>query len=320
MTQVANDATAKWQVVRLTRLFVDDDGRFITTDIADRAIRCIADAHGSEPYDAGMIRWSAHLSMLFTELPPLERPAAAAAAGFALVESWWPPAEDLDAWVDAIHAAGVGVSCLNADGGDIAAGERGFCNLAERERDTFAAVSGALSLAERVDCPAVNVLPGLLVDDRTREAQLDHALAIYRECGRLAAASGRTIVIEPINAIDVPAYLLPTPTKVADFLGQVDHPNVGMLFDAYHCARGGGDPVAEATKFSATIGHVQYADSPGRGAPGTGQIDLAAFVSALADAGYHGAIGLEYNPAGPTEPTLGFTRREPGSPAGHQMR
>ena len=69
-----------------------------------------------------MIRWSAHLSMLFTEHAPLERPAAARAAGFELVESWWPPADDVDAWVDAVHAAGVGVSCLNADGGDIAAG------------------------------------------------------------------------------------------------------------------------------------------------------------------------------------------------------
>lgn len=253
-----------------------------------------------------MIRWSAHLSMLFTEHPPLDRPAAAAAAGFALVESWWPPAEDLDAWVEAVRAAGVGVSCLNADGGDIAAGERGFCNLADRDDDTLTAVRAALALAARVDCPNINVLPGLFVDNRTAESQLAHAVEVYRECGGLADASGRTIVIEPINALDVPRYLLSTPAVVAAFLTRVSHPAVLMLFDAYHCARGGGDPIRDVGTFRAAIGHVQYADSPGRGAPGTGEVAIDAFVAALSATGYDGAIGLEYDPGGPTEPTLGF--------------
>jgi hydroxypyruvate isomerase len=253
-----------------------------------------------------MIRWSAHLSMLFTEHPPLERPAVAVAAGFELVESWWPPATDLDAWVEAVRAAGVGVSCLNADGGDIAAGERGFCNLAERDDDTLTAVRAALALAERVDCPNINVLPGLFVDDRTSESQLDHAVEVYRKCGGLADASGRTIVIEPINALDVPGYLLSTPAAVAAFLTRVDHPAVRMLFDAYHCARAGGDPIRDVGTFRDAIGHVQYADSPGRGAPGTGEVAIDAFVAALSASGYDGAIGLEYDPGGPTEPTLGF--------------
>ena len=71
-----------------------------------------------------MIRFSGHVSMLFTDLPALDRPAAAKAAGFSVIESWWPVADDADAWVGAVEAAGVGVSCLNADGGDIAAGKR----------------------------------------------------------------------------------------------------------------------------------------------------------------------------------------------------
>ncbi len=256
-----------------------------------------------------MIRWSAHLSMLFTEQPPLARPAAAAAVGFSLVESWWPPADDLDAWVDAVRTAGVGVSCLNADGGDIAAGERGFCNLPERDAQTLTAVQAALDLAERVDCQCVNVLPGLLTADRSDAKQIAHAVGVYQACGDLAAASGRTIVIEPINAIDVPRYLLPTPRQVATFLACVDHSNVRMLFDAYHCARGGGDPVADVEVFRDMIGHVQYADCPGRGAPGTGAIPIDAFVDALERTRYDGAVGLEYNPDGATEPTLGFVTR-----------
>ena len=244
--------------------------------------------------------------MLFTEHTPLARPEVAAAAGFALVESWWPPAEDLDAWVDAVQTAGVGVSCLNAYGGDIVSGERGFCNVPERDDATFAAVHAALALAERVDCPNVNLLPGLFVDDRPAHEQVDHAVDVYRECGRLAAVSGRVIVIEPINAIDVPCYLLPTPVAVAAFLTRVDHPNVRMLFDAYHCARGGGDPAGDVVTFGRLFGHVQYADCPGRGAPGTGDVDIATFVAALTSGGYGGAVGLEYSPGGPTEPTLGF--------------
>lgn len=255
-----------------------------------------------------MIRWSAHVSMLFTEHAPLERPGAAAAAGFELVESWWPPDRDLDAWVDAVRAAGVEASCLNAGCGDIAAGERGFCNLPQRDEDTFAAVRAALALAERVRCPNVNVLPGLFVQDRAPETQIEHAVEVYMECGDLAAASGRQIVVEPINALDVPGYLLPTPAAVDRFLARVSHPSVRMLFDAYHCARGGGNPIRDVGTFRDAIGHVQYADNPGRGAPGTGEVAIDAFVAALSATGYDGAVGLEYDPGGPTGRTLGFIR------------
>lgn len=226
-----------------------------------------------------------------------------------MVESWWPPADDLDAWVAAVDAAGVAVSCLNADGGDIAAGERGFCNLAERDGDTFAAVDAALALAARVGAPNVNVLPGLVTDGRPPAVQVDHAAEVYRELGRRAAGVGVTIVVEPINAIDIPAYLTPSPGDVADLLARVDHPNVRMLFDAYHCAKGGGDPVADCVTYAGAIGHVQYADCPGRGAPGTGGIPFADFLDALAGTGYRGAVGMEYAPGGPTSSTLGYLAR-----------
>jgi hydroxypyruvate isomerase len=253
-----------------------------------------------------VIVFSAHLSMLFTERAALDRPGAARAAGFTLVESWWPPADDLDAWADAVIGARVGVSCLNAEGGDIAAGERGFCNLPERDSDTFAAVDATLALADRVGCPNVNALPGLVVSDRSVGAQIEHAVEVYRELGQRAASRDRTIVVEPINAVDVPAYLLPTPREVAVFLEHVDHPNVRMLFDAYHCARAGGDPVRDVATYAALIGHVQYADCPGRGAPGTGAVPFEPFIDALVSTGYTGAIGMEYAPGGDTLASLGW--------------
>ncbi len=253
-----------------------------------------------------MIRFSAHVSMLFTEWAPLERPSAARANGFTLVESWWPPADDREAWAVAVAEAEVEVSCLNADGGDIAAGERGFCNLAERDTDTLAAVDSALDLAVKTGCPNVNVLPGLRVDDRPASVQIDHAVEVYRECGRRAAAAGRTIVVEPINAVDVPAYLLPTPHEMSEFLSRIDHPSVRMLFDAYHCTKGGGDPIAQVGDFIDAIGHVQYADFPGRGAPGTGAVPFDRFLDVLGTAGYTGAVGMEYAPGGPTVESLAW--------------
>jgi len=251
-----------------------------------------------------MIPLSAHLSMLFTEHAEVDRPAAAAGAGFTHVESWWPPAPDLDAWVDAIRSTGLRVSCLNADGGDIAAGDRGFCNLPERDDDTHAAVSAALALAARVGADRINVLPGLRAPDRGMDDQLSHAASVYRRLGELAAEQGAVIVVEPINAIDVPRYLTPTPDDVATLLARVDHPNVRMLLDAYHVAKGGGDPVADVRRHADLIGHVQYADHPGRGAPGTGDVALEPFLAALEEVGYTGAVGLEFDPNGPTLPAV----------------
>jgi hydroxypyruvate isomerase len=258
-----------------------------------------------------VIRWSAHLSLLFTELPALERPAAARAAGFGCVESWWPPAGEPAAWAEAVRAEGLAVAALNADGGDIAAGERGFCTVAERDGETFAAVRAALRLAAEVGAPAINVLAGRLAPDRPAAVQRAHAVEVLRECGRLAAAEGRIVVVEPINEHDVPGYLLPTPAAAAALLEQVAHDAVRMLYDAYHAARAGGDPPREIARYADLIGHVQYADCPGRGAPGTGEVDLWALVEALAATGYAGAIGLEFAPSGCTRESLGVLRHAP---------
>ncbi|MEW6583881.1 MAG: TIM barrel protein, partial [Actinomycetota bacterium] len=223
-----------------------------------------------------------------------------AGAGFTCVESWWPPGGDPQAWAGAVRAAGVDVAAVNADGGDIAAGERGFCTMPQHDGRTFAAVGEAVALAAQVGAPAVNVLAGLVSPDRPARDQWDHAVEVLRECGRIAAAQGRMVVVEPINAVDVPGYLVPTPDAAARLLAEVGHDAVRLLYDAYHAGMGGVDPVADVGWYADLIGHVQYADCPGRGAPGTGGVDLAAFVEALDRAGYAGPVGLELSPAGDT--------------------
>jgi hydroxypyruvate isomerase len=249
------------------------------------------------------VLWSAHLSLLFGELPYLERPQAAADAGFTAVETWWPGVE-AEAWAEAVAQLGLTVTALNADGGDIAAGERGFLNVPARREFVLDACRSAVALAARCGAPRVNVLAGREIDGEPREAELAHAAATLADCADIAGEAGIEIVVEPINALDVPDYLVPTAADAVALIQASGRPNVSLLFDAYHHARAGGDPVVDVAALVPLIGHVQYADCPGRGAPGTGEVDLAAFARALADAGYDGAIGLEFDPRGATREAL----------------
>ena len=231
-----------------------------------------------------MIRFSAHLSMLFADLPPVERPEAAHDEGFDLVESWWP--ED-ERFFTAVRRFGFELACLNAYGGDLSAGDRGFLNDPARREEAVAAVRAALAQKPHV----VNVLVGRELPDTPRAQQLDHVVDVLRELAEL----GGTLVVEPLNEHDVPGALLPTAADAVRLLERVGAENVRLLYDAYHAARAGADPLVEAPALADVIGHVQYADCPGRGAPGTGTIDLDALVERLDAAGYEGAVGLEYH-------------------------
>lgn len=252
-----------------------------------------------------MIAWSAHLSTLFGELDPLERPAAAAAAGLTAVETWWPPPAPAGEWAAAVRDAGVVAVLVNADGGDLAAGERGFCNHPERVDEVVAAVEAAVRLGLDAGGPGrVNLLVGRDDGVRSRPDQLAVAAAAVHRAGDAAVALGGSIVIEHLNSRDVDRPLVATPVDALTFVEAVAHPAVGILFDAYHAARMDLDPRAEFTRVVHRVRHVQYADSPGRGAPGTGTIDLAEFVADLAMEGYRGHVGLEFVPAGSTAEAL----------------
>ncbi len=247
-----------------------------------------------------MRRFTAHLGTLFGELDPLARPAAARDAGFDAVEAWWPPAPDPDAWIAAVRDAGVRAELVNADGGDLAAGERGYCNVPGREDDVLRAVCDAARVVRACDGELVNLLVGRIDPGRDAQSQHDLAVAVVRAAGDEAALLGARIVIEHLNPVDVERPLLPTPAAAAAFVTAVGHPCVHLLFDAYHAARAGLDPLAEVGPVAPLIGHVQYADAPGRGAPGTGTIDLWALLERLDAVGYRGRVGLEFVPQGPT--------------------
>jgi len=245
---------------------------------------------------------SAHLGTLFQERDALDRPAAARDAGFAAVEAWWPPAPAPGDWPGAVHAAGLRAVMVNADGGDLAAGERGFCNIPWRAGEAVDAAVAAAGVVVAVGGDRVNLLVGRFTPDRPEDEQLATAAETVRAAADAVAAHGVTLVVEHLNAVEVDRPLLPTPAAAAAFVERVGHPGVRVLLDAYHAAMAGLDPLEEATRVAPLIGHVQFADHPGRGAPGTGDLDLWALVDRLDALGYDGAVGLEFLPGGPTPP------------------
>jgi hydroxypyruvate isomerase len=240
--------------------------------------------------------FAANVSLLFTEVPLLERFAVAAAAGFDTVELHWPRGEDPDAVAAAVQEAGVAVCLMNFDGGDPAAGERGLMALAERRDEWRAHVPVALALAARIGCPRLHALVGVERPGR-RDAQLAHATEELRFAADAAAGQGALVLVEALNPTDNGPVLLPRNEDVAAFIDGAGRPNLRLQFDAYHAAMLGRDPVAELRRHAARVGHVQVADCPGRGERGTGTMDIDGFLTALDELGYDGHVGLEYRPS-----------------------
>jgi hydroxypyruvate isomerase len=260
---------------------------------------------GARPSAGLTDRFSAHLSMLFRELPYLERPAAARDAGFSAVETWWP-AELAQPLAEEVQRLNLTVALVNCFGGDIEAGERGFLNLPERRERTLREFQEAVELAQSVRAPRINMLAGLLTPDLTARRQLAEAASILRECAARVAHADITVVVEQINSVDVSSYLVPTAHEVVRLIDATGSSSVRMLYDVYHGARSGADPLKEVVEYMEVIDHIHYADCPGRVAPGTGKVDLSELLGVLDHAGYTGAVGLEYDPRGPTAPTLAF--------------
>lgn len=251
-------------------------------------------------------RYTVNLSILFTELDLLERPAAAKAAGFDAVEFWWPFPEpvpsdhQVDRFARAIEQAGVSLTGLNFFAGDMPGGERGVLSHPARSGEFADNVEVAVGIAERLGCGAFNALYGNRLDEAKPAEQDEVATENLLRAARAAERIGATVLIEPVSG--TPAYPLKT---AADALAVIDRVhragpvgNLRLLLDLYHLVVNGDDATAVIERSGDSIGHVQIADAPGRNEPGTGEIDFAHYFRALSRTGYRGHIGLEYKPSG----------------------
>jgi hydroxypyruvate isomerase len=249
--------------------------------------------------------WSAHISWLFSELPHAERVPAARRAGFSRIESAWPErAADRDGLVRAVREQGVEVVLLNCPAGDTGAGERGFLNDPARREEAEQGLLAAAELAASVGAVNLNVLVGRELPQPPASEQRRALVQTLQALAGEASARGLRLLIEPVNAIENPGYLAPTPEDALALIEECGADGLGVLLDVYHVARAGGDPVAEIERCRELIGHVQVSDHPGRGRPGSGALDFARIFEALRAAGYEGSVGLEYEPQGPTERSL----------------
>lgn len=249
------------------------------------------------------LRFDVNCSILFTELPLLERPAAARAAGFDAVEFWWPfssyvpSASEADAFAGAVRDAGVELVSLNFHSGNMAAGERGIVSDPARAEGFRENIGAVTEVARRTGCTRLNAPYGNRLPGADPAGQDAVALENLTLAARAAAEIGATVLVEAINSVDVPAFPLDTADKAAAVIDRVPADNVAFLADFYHLAKMGESVPDVLTRHAGRIAHVQVADPPGRGAPGTGTLDFEPLFRQLSEGGYAGRVGLEYVPS-----------------------
>ena len=254
---------------------------------------------------ASNLQYEVNCSILFTELPLRERPAAAKEAGFEAVEFWWPfpvavPSDsDVDAFVRAVRDAGVGLVGLNFSAGDMPGGDRGLVSWPARSSEFRDNVDVTVGIGEQLGCRAFNALYGNRVEDARPEEQDALAVENLALAGRAASRVGGTVLVEPVSG--APRYPLRT---AADAVGVIDRvaeetgvTSLGFLCDLYHLAVNGEDLDRVVATYGSRVAHVQIADAPGRHEPGTGELDLDRYLGRLSDVGYDGWVGLEYVPS-----------------------
>ncbi|WP_330263586.1 TIM barrel protein [Streptomyces griseorubiginosus] len=253
-------------------------------------------------------RFNVNLSILFTELPLLERPAAAAAAGFTAVELWWPwidtptPEQaELDALKRAIEDAGVQLTGLNFYAGELPGPDRGALSIPGEESERFRAnIDVAADFAGSLGATALNALYGNRVEGVDPAEQDALALENLVLAARAADRIGAILLIEALNKPESPRYPLVSAPAAVGIVDKVNAAsglgNARFLMDLYHLSMNGEDLPAVIEEFTPKTGHVQIADNPGRGAPGTGTLPLEELLGLLAKAGYDGWVGLEYKP------------------------
>lgn len=256
-----------------------------------------------------MVRFCANVSMLFAEVPFLERFGRARAAGFEAVEFQFPyefAAADIRAELDRNQQD---VVLFNFPAGDFAAGDRGLANDPRRTADFQKSVATAFEYAGVLKPEKMNVMAGKRLDDVPEEVQRATLIENLKTVADQAAERGILLVTEPLNPFDAPGYSLPTPSDGFRLVAEAGHPNLKVEYDIYHAQRTEGNVIAAIETNIDAIGHIQLADSPNRNEPGTGELEWAPIFAAIDKVGFTGRIGLEYKPSTErTEDSLGWMK------------
>ena len=253
-----------------------------------------------------MPRFAANLSMLFAELPFMERFAAARAAGFEAVECQFPYAHGIDELAQALHANGLRQVLLNLPAGNWEAGERGIACHPQRVAEFREGVEQAMLYATALACPQVNCLAGIVPPGVDSAQAHNTFIGNLRHAAARLQTAGIRLLIEPINTYDIPGFFLSRTAQALAVLDEVGSNNLRIQYDVYHAQRMEGELANTLRQHLARIGHIQVADNPGRHEPGTGEINYAWLFQHIDAIGYDGWVGCEYKPLAGTEAGLGW--------------
>jgi 2-dehydrotetronate isomerase len=262
-----------------------------------------------EAEDLPMPKLAANLSMMFQEVPFLDRFAAAAACGFSGVEYLFPyefPADEIAARLERHHLT---QALFNLPPGDWAKGERGIAALPGRETEFMAGLERALDYARATQCQRLHVMAGLWPGNRPRDEGAAVYVANLRRAAERAATQNVMLLIEPINTRDIPGYFLNTSTEAITFIEEVGRDNVKLQLDLYHCQIMEGDLAIHIRRLVRHYAHVQIAGVPERHEPDSGEVNYYYLLELLDSVGYGGWVGCEYRPVGETRAGLGWARR-----------
>jgi hydroxypyruvate isomerase len=256
-----------------------------------------------------MPQFAANLTMLFTEVPFLDRFERAARAGFQAVEFLFPYDFKAEEIRTRLETNGLQLVLHNLPAGDWAAGERGIACHPDRVQEFREGVTRAIRYAQALGVQQLNCLAGKApagVDAATLRRTFVENL---RYAAQKLEAADINLLIEPINPFDIPGFYLTTSGQAIDILDEVGASNAFLQYDIYHAQRVEGEIAATLQKLLPRIAHIQLADNPGRNEPGTGELNWSFLFQHIDRLGYDGHIGCEYKPLTTTEAGLGWMQR-----------
>ncbi|MCF7480912.1 hydroxypyruvate isomerase family protein [Vibrio sp. J1-1] len=255
-----------------------------------------------------MAKFAANLTLLFTEVPFMERFEKAHRAGFKAVEYLFPYAYEPQELADKMQQFGLEQALFNMPPGNWDAGEKGFAAIPGREDDFKASVETALMYANKLNCKKVHAMSGIVDERFTREQHVETFIANIRYAADKFVEHGIELMLEPLNSRDVPNYFIAHQRDAVELIKQINRPNVKLQLDLYHAQIMDGDLSTLIREVATYTGHIQIASVPERHEPSEGELNYPHLFNVLDDSGYQGWIGCEYNPRNTTEEGLDWVK------------
>ncbi|MEQ4676273.1 2-oxo-tetronate isomerase [Providencia vermicola] len=256
-----------------------------------------------------MAKFAANLSMMFNEVPFMQRFERAANAGFKGVEYLFPYEEDANLIANELKKHNLTQALFNMPAGNWAAGERGMASLPGREAEFAEGVQTALTYAKALGCKQVHAMAGKVNENVTLEQQKACFIKNIQHAADVMAEHGIRVLIEPINTRDMPGYFLTTQKQAEALLPEINRENVFIQLDLYHCQIMEGDLLKTIERLWGKFSHIQIASVPYRHEPDSGEVNYPWIFKQLDEMGYDGWLGCEYHPAGRTEDGLGWLKQ-----------